>query len=223
MHPSTHGILRDLIWWRISFQETFWALPLKSGLYYLLKFGLHHSNFASATQIWSQLLKFDLCCSNLASTALPWLPPLKVWVKPGLCYWNLASATETWPLLLKCDLCFSNLAFATQNWPLLLRSGSYHLNLTSATCIWSWPLNLTLAAHIAQLLQGHQPRMPDYVKLFLRDAKEHKFEINVLLKSIDWCFLYQNFINLRQIVCLWHGFEVTANFSPQNKIPIEIQ
>ena len=73
------------------------------------------------------------------------------------------------------------------------------------------------------ILQGHQPRMPDYVKLFLRDAKEHRFEINFLLKSIDWRFLYQNFINLCQIVCLLHGFEVTANFSPQNRFPIAIQ
>ena len=73
------------------------------------------------------------------------------------------------------------------------------------------------------ILQGHQPRMPDYVKLFLRDAKEHRFEINFLLKSIDWRFLYQNFINLCQIVCLLHRFEVTASFSPQNRFPIAIQ
>ena len=31
-------------------------------------------------------------------------------------------------------------------------------------------------------IQGHQPKMPDYDKLFLRDAKEHRFEINFFLR-----------------------------------------
>ena len=71
-------------------------------------------------------------------------------------------------------------------------------------------------------LQGHQPEMSDSVKLFLRDAKKHRFQIDFFWKSIDYHFLYQNFIDLCQIVCLLHGFEVTAKFPPQNWFPIEI-
>ena len=73
-----------------------------------------------------------------------------------------------------------------------------------------------------EVLQGHQPEMSDSVKLFLRDAKKHRFQIDFFWKSIDCRFLYQNFIDLCQIVCLLHGFEVTAKFPPQNWFPIEI-
>ena len=71
-------------------------------------------------------------------------------------------------------------------------------------------------------IQGHQPEMSDSVKLFLRDAKKLRFQIDFFWKSIDYRFLYQNFIDLCQIVCLLHGFEVTAKFPPQNWFPIEI-
>ena len=64
--------------------------------------------------------------------------------------------------------------------------------------------------------------MSDSVKIFLRDAKKHRFQIVFFWKSIDCRFLYQNFIDLCQIVCLLHGFEVTAKFPPQNWFPIEI-
>ena len=75
---------------------------------------------------------------------------------------------------------------------------------------------------LSYILQGHQPEMSDSVKIFLRDAKKHRFQIDFFWKSIDCRFLYQNFIDLCQIVCLLHGFEVTAKFPPQNWFPIEI-
>ena len=74
----------------------------------------------------------------------------------------------------------------------------------------------------SRIIQGHQPEMSDSVKIFLRDAKKHRFQIDFFWKSIDCRFLYQNFIDLCQIVCLLHGFEVTANFPLQNWFPIEI-
>ena len=72
-----------------------------------------------------------------------------------------------------------------------------------------------------KMIQGHQPEMSDSVKIFLRDAKKHRFQIDFFWKSIDCRFLYQNF-DLCQIVCLLHGFEVTAKFPPQNWFPVEI-
>ena len=40
------------------------------------------------------------------------------------------------------------------------------------------------------LLPGHQPKLPDSVKLLLRDATYLGFHTDCLFKSIDWRFLY---------------------------------
>ena len=73
------------------------------------------------------------------------------------------------------------------------------------------------------LIPGHQSEMSDSVKLFPRDAKDYRFEIDFFLKGIDWHFLCQNYMDLVQIFCLSHGFEVTSKFPPQNRFPIESQ
>ena len=62
--------------------------------------------------------------------------------------------------------------------------------------------------------QGQLSKVPaelsDSVKLLLTDAKSYVFEIDLVLKSICWRFLCQNFIHFGQLVCLWHGFELKA-------------
>ena len=49
-------------------------------------------------------------------------------------------------------------------------------------------------------IQGHQPEMPDSVMLLLRDATYFGFHTDCLLKSIDWRFMFQNFIKIGQAV-----------------------
>ena len=50
------------------------------------------------------------------------------------------------------------------------------------------------------LVPGLQPEMPDSVKLLLRDAKYLGIHTDSLWKSINWRFLYQNFIKIGQVV-----------------------
>ena len=45
--------------------------------------------------------------------------------------------------------------------------------------------------------------MPDNVKLLLWDATYHGFYTDCLLMSIDWRFLYQNFIKIGQVVLFY--------------------
>ena len=56
-------------------------------------------------------------------------------------------------------------------------------------------------------IPGHPPELSDYVKLLLTNGSSHVFEIDLVLKSILWRFLYQNFIHFGQVVCLLYGFE----------------
>ena len=65
----------------------------------------------------------------------------------------------------------------------------------------------------SNVLPGHPAELSDSVKLLLTDAKSHVFDINLVLKSIHWRFLSQNFIHFGQVVCLQHGFEVKAFIS----------
>ena len=69
-------------------------------------------------------------------------------------------------------------------------------------------MNIQKAPHIP----GHQPEMPDSVKLLLRDVTYLGFHTDCLLKSIDWRFLYQNFIKIGQVVKILQDFEVKTNF-----------
>ena len=62
-------------------------------------------------------------------------------------------------------------------------------------------------------IPGHPAELSDSVKLLLTDAKSHVFDINLVLKSIHWHFLCQNFIHFGQVVCLPHRFEHKPFFS----------
>ena len=73
------------------------------------------------------------------------------------------------------------------------------------------------------VLQGHPPELSDSVKLLLSDAKRHGFEIDHVLKSIDWHFLCKNFSHFGQVVCLLRKFEVTQVFYHFTDCPSEIQ
>ena len=66
-------------------------------------------------------------------------------------------------------------------------------------------------------VQCEQTQLHKSIKLLLRDAKKQTFETYFFLQSIDWRFLYKNFMDLCQIVCLVHGFEVKTHFSSKNK------
>ena len=72
-------------------------------------------------------------------------------------------------------------------------------------------------------LPGHPAELSDSVKLLLSDAKRYGFEIDQVLKSIDWHFLYQNFNYFGQVVCLLHKFERTQVFYYFTDYPSEIQ
>ena len=84
----------------------------------------------------------------------------------------------------------------------------------------SWKLTEIDACCVSPplVIQGHQPEMSDSVKIFLRDAKNYRFQIDFLWKSIDCRFLYQNFIDLCQLVCLLHGFLSNSKISPTKLI-----
>ena len=73
------------------------------------------------------------------------------------------------------------------------------------------------------MIQGHPPELSDSVKLLLFDAKRHGFEIDQVLKSIDWHFLYQNFSHFGQVVCLLYEFEVAWVFSHWTDFPSKIK
>ena len=71
-------------------------------------------------------------------------------------------------------------------------------------------------------IPGHQPEMPDSVKLLPRDATYLGFHTDCLLKSIDWRFLYQNFIKIGQVVQILQVFEVKTNFLSMAEFSIKI-
>ena len=77
--------------------------------------------------------------------------------------------------------------------------------------------------HGYTMLPGHQPEMPDYVKLFLSDAMCHGFFTYCILKSIDWRFLCQNFINLGQVVWILHDFQEKTSFQPLTTFSLEMK
>ena len=72
-------------------------------------------------------------------------------------------------------------------------------------------------------IPGHPPELSDYVKLLLTNGSSHVFEIDLVLKSILWRFLYQNFIHFGQVVCLLYGFEVKADVLPLDKFFMKIK
>ena len=65
--------------------------------------------------------------------------------------------------------------------------------------------------------------MPDYVKLFLRDAMELGFLTDCHLKSIGWRFLCQNFMNLGQVVWILHNFKENTSYLPQTTFSLEMK
>ena len=73
------------------------------------------------------------------------------------------------------------------------------------------------------LLPGHPPELSDYVKLLLPNGSSHGFEIDLVLKSILWRFLYQNFIHFGQVVCLLYGFEGKADVLQLDKFFMKIK
>ena len=64
--------------------------------------------------------------------------------------------------------------------------------------------------------------MPDSVKLLLGDATYPGFHTDCLLKSIDWRFLYQNFIKIGRVVKILQDFEVKTNFLSIAEFSIKI-
>ena len=65
--------------------------------------------------------------------------------------------------------------------------------------------------------------MPDYVKLFLRDAMELGFLTDCRLKSIDRRFLCRNFMNLGQVVWILHYFKENTSYLPQTTFSLEMK
>ena len=64
--------------------------------------------------------------------------------------------------------------------------------------------------------------MPDSIKLLLRDAIYLGFHTDCLWKSIDWRFLYQNFIKIGQVVWILQVYEVKTNFLSTTEFSMKI-
>ena len=65
--------------------------------------------------------------------------------------------------------------------------------------------------------------MPDNVKLSLWDATYHEIQTDCVLKSIDWRFLCQNFMNLGQLVWILHYFKENTSYLPQTTFSLEMK
>ena len=96
----------------------------------------------------------------------------------------------------------------------------WHRPIINLSCV--RPYEQTVVNVRTREIPGHQPEMPDSVKLLPRDATYLGFHTDCLLKSIDWRFLYQNFIKIGQVVQILQVFEVKTNFLSMAEFSIKI-
>ena len=75
----------------------------------------------------------------------------------------------------------------------------------------------------SKMVPGHPAELSDSVKLLLTDAKNHVFEIDLVLKSIHRRFLYKRFNHFGLIVCLQVEFEVKAEVLQLDAFVIKIK